>query len=118
MSKKNMLCVLIAVVVLALLGAFLPGCAPPGTMPTVCQQWYDRGRLDGNTEGYAKGVQDGKAMGYTDGYSKGLADGKGSCPSCPQCPQCPPQYQTPYYYYQYPYPYPYYRYRIYPYVIP
>ena len=110
--SRRVLYILLPVMVLALVGTFLSGCVPPGTMPPACQKWYDKGNQEGYnigfTEGYNKGKQEGMVTGYNEGYAKGLADGKQACPDCPKCPECP-QYQFPYYFYQYPslYPYPY-----------
>jgi len=106
--SRRTLYILLPVVVLVVLGAVLAGfaCAPPGTMPKACQQWYDKGKLDGYNDGYTKGKADGQATGYNEGYVKGLQDGTALCPQCPTCPTCPqcPQQQ---YQYQYPYYYPY-----------
>jgi len=106
--SRRTLYILLPVVVLVVLGAILAGfaCAPPGTMPKACQQWYDKGKLDGYNDGYTKGKADGQATGYNEGYVKGLQDGTALCPQCPTCPTCPqcPQQQ---YQYQYPYYYPY-----------
>jgi hypothetical protein len=101
--------IMLPIIVLALLGAFFAGCAcvPPGTMPPVCQQWYEKGKTEGYDSGYNRGKEEGKATGYSEGYTKGLDEGKKLCPECPKCPECPQyqyQYQYPYYY-QYPYPY-------------
>jgi hypothetical protein len=103
--------VLLPITVLVLLGAFLAGsaCAPPGTIPRSCQQWYEKGKLDGYNAGYNEGYDRGKDAGYNEGYTKGLHEGMALCPECPKCPECP-QYQTPYYY-----PYPYYYQDYYPY---
>ncbi len=102
--------ILIPVIVLVTLAAGLAGlaCTPAGTIPSSCQQWYDKGKIDGYTDGYNKGKTDGQTVGYSDGYTKGLQDGKALCPQCPTCPTCPQQQQYPYYY-----PYP--RYYYYPY---
>ena len=106
--SRRTLYILLPVVVLVVLGAVLAGlaCSPPGTMPKACQQWYDKGKLDGYNDGYTKGKADGQATGYNEGYVKGLKDGTALCPQCPTCPQCPQQQQQ----YQYYYPYPYYYY--------
>jgi hypothetical protein len=101
--------------VLVLLGALFAGsaCTPPGTIPRSCEQWYEKGKLEGYNDGYSKGKIDGQAAGFNDGYYKGLQDGKALCPQCPACPTCPTcptyQYQYPYQYYS-PYPYWYYDY--------
>jgi hypothetical protein len=104
--------ILLPVTVLVLLGVLFvsSACTPPGTIPTACQQWYDKGKLDGYNDGYSKGKTEGQSAGYNEGYAKGLQDGTALCPQCPTCPQCPQQQQQyPYYYpYQYYYPYPYY----------
>jgi len=104
--KRLTLYIVLSVTVLALLGAVLAGsaCTPPGTMPSKCQQWYDKGKLDGYNDGYNQGKIDGQAAGYNDGYTKGLQAGTALCPQCPTCPSCPScpnytQYTTPYYYY-------------------
>ena len=108
--RRRLLYTLIPAIVLVILAAGLAGlaCTPPGTIPASCQQWYDKGKLDGYTDGYSKGKTDGQTVGYSDGYTKGLQDGKSLCPQCPSCPTCPQQ-QYPYYYpyprYYYPYPY-------------
>ena len=100
--------ILLPVTVLVLLGVLFASsaCAPPGTIPRSCEQWYDKGKLDGYNDGYTKGKADGQATGYNEGYVKGLKDGTALCPQCPTCPQCPQQQQQ----YQYYYPYPYYYY--------
>ena len=104
--------ILLPVTVLVLLGVFFVGsaCAPPGTIPRSCEQWYEKGKLEGYNDGYSKGKTEGQSTGYNEGYAKGLQDGTALCPQCPTCPQCPQQQQQyPYYYpYQYYYPYPYY----------
>ena len=114
--SRRKLYILLPVIVLVILGAVLAGfaCVPPGTMPTACQQWYDKGKLDGYNDGYSKGKTEGQSAGYNEGYAKGLQDGTALCPQCPTCPTCPtcPNYtEYPYqnyYPYQYYYPYPYY----------
>ncbi|MGD0353787.1 MAG: hypothetical protein ABSB38_09920 [Dehalococcoidia bacterium] len=110
--SRQTLCILLPVIVLVVLGAVLAGfaCTPPGTMPTACQQWYDKGKLEGYNDGYNAGKTEGQSTGYNEGYAKGLQAGTALCPQCPTCPQCPQQQQQyPYYYpYQYYYPYPYY----------
>ena len=120
--NRRTLYILLPVFVLVLLGAFFAGsaCVPPGTMPPVCQQWYDKGKTEGYNEGYSRGKEEGKSTGYNEGYTKGLQEGMTLCPECPTCPECPQyQYQSPYYYqypFQFPYQYPYYyNYPYYPY---
>ena len=109
--NRRTLYILLPVIVLALLGVVFAGfaCVPPGTMPPVCQQWYEKGKTEGYNVGYSRGKEEGKATGYNEGYTKGLDEGKKLCPECPKCPECP-QYQTPSYY-----PYPYYYQDYYPY---
>jgi hypothetical protein len=104
--------ILLPVTVLVLLGAFLVGsaCTPAGTIPRSCQQWYEKGKLDGYNSGYDEGYSRGKDAGYNEGYTKGLQEGMALCPQCPTCPSCPtcPQYSEysyPYYYYFPPHPY-------------
>lgn len=109
-KNRRTLHILLPVIVLVIVGATLVGfaCTPPGTMPSACQQWYDKGKMDGYNEGYSQGKIDGQTVGYSEGYTKGLQDGKALCPTCPTCPTCPQQqyqYQYPYYY---PYPFPWY----------
>lgn len=111
--STQILRVVLPVVLLALLASLFVGCAcyPPGTMPPKCQEWFDKGRM----EGWEIGKQEGKALGFQEGYAKGLEEGKKLVPPCPTCPECPrQQVQQPYYpyspyypYYQYYYPYPY-----------
>ena len=121
--SRRTLYIVLPVTVLALLGAFFAGCAcvPPGTMPPVCQQWYDKGKQEGYNTGYNEGLNRGKESGYNEGYTKGLEEGKRLCPDCPKCPECPkyPEYQYNYPYYNYPYNYypysNYYPYYSYPY---
>jgi hypothetical protein len=105
--SRRKLYILLPVIVLVILGALLAGfaCVPPGTMPTACQQWYDKGKLDGYNDGYNKGKTEGQSAGYNEGYTKGLQDGTALCPQCPTCPQCPQQQQQYPYYYPYPYYY-------------
>jgi hypothetical protein len=104
--------ILLPITVLVLLGAFFAGsaCTPPGTIPRSCEQWYEKGKLEGYNTGYNAGKTEGQSTGYNEGYAKGLQAGTALCPQCPTCPQCPQQQQQyPYYYpYQYYYPYPYY----------
>jgi hypothetical protein len=105
--------ILLPVIVLVVLGIILAGfaCTPPGTMPASCQQWYDKGKLEGYSDGYNAGKIDGQSVGYNEGYTKGLQAGTALCPNCPSCPTCPScprsDYQYYYPYYQY-YPYWYY----------
>lgn len=109
--SRRILYVSLPAIVLVIVGVALVGlaCTPPGTIPSSCQQWYDKGKMDGYNDGYSQGKTDGQTVGYSDGYAKGLQDGKGLCPQCPTCPQCPQQQQ------QYPYYYPYPRYYYYGY---
>jgi len=108
--------ILLPVTVLILLGVLFAGsaCAPPGTIPRSCEQWYEKGKLEGYNTGYDEGYARGKEAGYNEGYIKGLQEGKSLCPQCPTCPTCPtcPKYSEypyqNYYPYQYYYPYPYY----------
>jgi hypothetical protein len=101
------------VTVLVLLGVLFASsaCAPPGTIPRSCEQWYEKGKLEGYNTGYDEGFGRGKEAGYNEGYTKGLQEGKALCPQCPTCPTCPtyPEYPYQNYYpYQYYYPYLYY----------
>ncbi|OGN91555.1 MAG: hypothetical protein A2Z75_07790 [Chloroflexi bacterium RBG_13_50_10] len=108
-TRRRILYILLPVVSIVLLGALLAGsaCTPAGTIPRSCEQWYEKGKLDGYNDGYSKGKTDGQAAGYNDGYYKGLQDGKALCPQCPTCPTCPTchEYQYQYYPYQYYPPY-------------
>lgn len=107
MSRRT-LYILLPIIALVVLGAVMAGlaCTPPGTIPSACQQWYDKGKQDGYTDGYNAGKTEGQSAGYNEGYAKGLQAGTALCPQCPTCPQCPQQQ----YQYQYPYYYPYPRY--------
>ncbi|MGA7677401.1 MAG: hypothetical protein WCA51_03395 [Dehalococcoidia bacterium] len=103
-TNRLTLYILLPVTVLILLGAFLAGsaCAPPGTIPRSCEQWYEKGKLEGYNTGYDKGYGRGKDAGYNEGYTKGLHEGMALCPQCPTCPTCPtcpqyPEYSYPYY---------------------
>ena len=102
-KNRRTLYILLPIIVLAMVGSTLIGfgCTPSGTMPSACQQWYDKGKMDGYNAGYSQGKTDGQSVGYSEGYTKGLQDGKSLCPQCPTCPTCPQQQQYPYYY---PYP--------------
>jgi len=108
--NKLTLYVLLPVTVLVLLGASLASsaCAPPGTVPRSCEQWYEKGKLEGYNAGYDDGFGRGKDAGYNEGYTRGLQEGKALCPECPTCPTCPtcpkyPEYSYPYYYNYFPY---------------
>ena len=106
--------IMIPVVLLALFAGVVMGCSPPGTMPSKCQEWFDKGRMEGYEIGRQTGIQEGKAMGFQEGYNQGLEEGKKLAPACPTYPECPEQptyspYNYPYnYQYNYPYNYPYY----------
>ena len=108
--NKLTLYVLLPVTVLVLLGVFFAGsaCAPPGTVPRSCEQWYEKGKLEGYNAGYDDGFGRGEDAGYNEGYTKGLHEGKALCPECPTCPTCPTcpkysEYSYPYYYNYFPY---------------
>lgn len=111
LNRRILYHILLPAVVLVLIGTFFAGCAcaPPGTIPRACQEWYEKGKQEGHdigyNEGYDRGKADGKEVGYSEGYVKGLQEGKNLCPGCPQCPECPqyPQYQYYYPYYGSPY---------------
>lgn len=110
-TNRRILYILFPIVMLALLGALFAGsaCAPPGTIPSKCQPWYEKGKQEGYDqglkEGYDRGKADGKEVGFSEGYVKGLQEGKNLCPGCPQCPDCPQYPQQPYYYPYYGSPY-------------
>ena len=116
-TNRRVLYILFPIVVLAFIGASFASCAcaPPGTIPRSCEQWYEKGKLEGYNTGYNEGFGRGKEAGYNEGYIKGLQEGKALCPECPTCPTCPtcPEYSGYPYQYYYPYwPYPYFdRYR-------
>jgi len=104
-TNRLTLYILLPVTVLVLLGVFLAGsaCAPPGTIPRSCEQWYEKGKLEGYNTGYDEGYGRGKDAGYNEGYTKGLQEGMALCPQCPTCPTCPtcpkyPEYSYPYYF--------------------
>jgi len=99
--------ILLSIAVLVLLGAFFAGsaCAPPGTIPRSCEQWYEKGKLEGYNAGYEEGYSRGKDAGFNEGYTRGLQEGKALCPQCPTCPTCPTCPKYPEYQYYYPYQY-------------
>ena len=108
--NRLILYILLPVTVLVLLGVLFASsaCAPPGTIPRSCEQWYEKGKLEGYNNGYSKGKTEGQSTGYNEGYAKGLQDGTALCPQCPTCPTCPtcPNYTDyPYQYYYPSYPY-------------
>lgn len=111
--STRILQIALPIALLALLLSLAAGCScyPPGTMPPKCQEWFDKGRMEGWQTGKQVGYQEGKAAGFQEGYAKGLEEGKKLAPACPTCPECPQQPTQPYYYpyssyYQYNYPYP------------
>ncbi|MCJ7515177.1 MAG: hypothetical protein MUO89_04285, partial [Dehalococcoidia bacterium] len=73
-TRRRKLYIILPVVSLVLLGALLVGsaCTPPGTIPRSCEQWYEKGKIDGYNDGYSKGKIDGQSAGYNEGYTKGL----------------------------------------------
>jgi hypothetical protein len=111
--SRSTIRIVLPIILLSLLASIIAGCAcyPPGTMPPKCQEWFDKGRMEGYEIGRQTGIQEGKAMGFQEGYNQGLEDGKKLAPACPTCPECPKQptyypYNSPYYF---PYRYPYYQ---------